>query len=232
MTPCPDCNHQLCCEDCNCNCDSARAEFALAAERRAHEATRAELAESLKTLSSSFALQCFNRNLVLAAEEKAHEATRKELANAVEQYRELRALNERNFTRATEHAEMHRQCQRDFDTLKVHHEATRAEFFAAAQLLRAERAKVARLRAALEEVQAWRRSAVGLVPQPKSDPETLGFRIDAALADTAPDIDEPKGSGTLKAVATGHRRPDAEDYDTAPEEPAVHQPQPLKRRKL
>lgn len=42
--------------------------------------------------------------------------------------------------------------------------------------------EAARLREALIEVRAWRRAGVGLEPPPRTDAETLGERIDAALA--------------------------------------------------
>ena len=49
-------------------------------------------------------------------------------------------------------------------------------------LAREAEAEAATLRGALSEVQQWRQSGVGLVPMPTTDPETLGQRIDLALA--------------------------------------------------
>jgi uncharacterized coiled-coil DUF342 family protein len=46
------------------------------------------------------------------------------------------------------------------------------------------------LRSALEEVRQWRRAAVGLEPRPVTDAETLGERIDAALAATGNETKE------------------------------------------
>lgn len=48
------------------------------------------------------------------------------------------------------------------------------------------RARVMVLEAVLAEVRDWCRPAVGLDPPPKTDAETLGDRIDAALATPSP----------------------------------------------
>jgi hypothetical protein len=60
----------------------------------------------------------------------------------------------------------------------------------------------------LIEVRAWRRSAVGLEPQPHADAETLGQRIDDAISSAAPPspaaaCERCKGSGSIGVMFPG-----------------------------
>ena len=147
----------------------------LDAERAAHEATRAELERVTEELTTHQSVELSNDLL------------RGDLDEARLEYSALHALNAQNFERANE-------CQKDFDALKAHHEASRA--------------KVARLREVLEL--ARRTMQNDWYNKPRIGMERECGIVDAALADTAPDappaepskaIAEAKAQGAAEAVA-------------------------------
>lgn len=131
----------------------------------------------------------------LAAAERERDVSRSNLALALEghandlddarlEYSELHALSAQNFARATEEHTARVECQKDFDTLKAHHEAeraaheaTRAAFEGRIEALLNEsktgwamaerqRVKAARLRTAIRALAETDEPPALLAPQP------------------------------------------------------------------